>query len=336
MMNLLKKRETLFNILSLVLSIASMAIVFSLIGRVAKDDLSSAAIFLGIAFLCEAGYNFSLFVKYEDKKERIRLSIGAILFIVAAILGFISNDNIIGLFSVSSAIFLFSLAVNRFLSIKKTKEAKWNVTNFLLGILFLLLIPAIFYKFTEFTSTKNIILFIAFILLFKAFIKLIWPTFRFEKVKVLLNILNVTHTLDILICLLALMISFSFIFPMFEPNITNFWDGLWYCFAVITTIDFGDFYATTTVGRILTVILGLYGIVIVAILTSVIVNFYNEITDKNTEKKVNKLVKEYVENQENENKDIKEVKPNKEVKPIKEVKETKTTKEVKPRKKKTE
>ena len=60
-MNLLKKRETLFNILSLVLSIASMAIVFSLIGRVAKDDLSSASIFLGIAFLCEAGYNFSLF-----------------------------------------------------------------------------------------------------------------------------------------------------------------------------------------------------------------------------------------------------------------------------------
>lgn len=33
-------------------------------------------------------------------------------------------------------------------------------------------------------------------------------------------------------------------------------------------------------GRLLSVILGIYGIVVVAILTSVIVNFYNEVSDK--------------------------------------------------------
>ena len=37
----------------------------------------------------------------------------------------------------------------------------------------------------------------------------------------------------------------------------SFGDALWYSFAVVTTIGFGDVVATTLVGRIITVILGL-------------------------------------------------------------------------------
>lgn len=45
--------------------------------------------------------------------------------------------------------------------------------------------------------------------------------------------------------------------------------------------------AASRLGRLLTVVLGVYGIVVVAILTSVIVNFYNEISAKEkTEKTV--------------------------------------------------
>ena len=73
-----------------------------------------------------------------------------------------------------------------------------------------------------------------------------------------------------------MFIAFSFILPVVEDSIPTFWDAMWYCFAVVTTIGFGDFAATTVVGRILTVILGVYGLIVVAILTSIIVNFYNE------------------------------------------------------------
>ena len=78
------------------------------------------------------------------------------------------------------------------------------------------------------------------------------------------------------------MIVLSFILPRYETagNITTFWDAMWYCFTVVTTIGFGDFYATSLVGRTLTVILGIYGIVVVAIITSVVVNFYNEVSAK--------------------------------------------------------
>ena len=64
----------------------------------------------------------------------------------------------------------------------------------------------------------------------------------------------------------------------------KFGDALWYCFAAVTTIGFGDFSATTFVGRILTVILGIYGIVVTALITSIIVNLYVESTSEDKSK----------------------------------------------------
>ena len=45
---------------------------------------------------------------------------------------------------------------------------------------------------------------------------------------------------------------------------------------MVTTIGFGDLTPTTEIGRLLSVILGLYGIVVVALITSIIVNSYGE------------------------------------------------------------
>ena len=72
----------------------------------------------------------------------------------------------------------------------------------------------------------------------------------------------------------------------------QFPDALWYTFAVVTTIGFGDFTATTLVGRVLTVILGIYGIVVVAVITSIIVNFYNETAGKDDKKELKDIDKE--------------------------------------------
>lgn len=44
--------------------------------------------------------------------------------------------------------------------------------------------------------------------------------------------------------------------------------------SVVTTIGFGDIVVVTTIGRILSVVLGLYGLFIIAIITSIVVNYY--------------------------------------------------------------
>ena len=106
MKKFLENKKTFFIIISYALSIASMAIVFSLLGRIAKQDLSSAAIFLGIALLCEAGYNLFLFFKFADKKNRIRITVEAVMFTIASIMAFVSNSTNYICFLVSAFIFV--------------------------------------------------------------------------------------------------------------------------------------------------------------------------------------------------------------------------------------
>ena len=54
----------------------------------------------------------------------------------------------------------------------------------------------------------------------------------------------------------------SVVLPVIEPGIGDFGDALWYCFAIVTTIGFGDISAVSVPGRILSVILGFYGIIV--------------------------------------------------------------------------
>ena len=88
---------------------------------------------------------------------------------------------------------------------------------------------------------------------------------------------------------------------------TSYVDSLWYSFAVITTIGFGDVTVSTTLGRILSVILGISGIVVVALFTSIIVNFYNEMNKKRDEAEIRRVIKkidelERIEKEKEENK----------------------------------
>ena len=88
----------------------------------------------------------------------------------------------------------------------------------------------------------------------------------------------------ILIAGLLLIVAVSIMLPGIELGIERFADGLWYCFAIVTTIGFGDITATTGIGRLFSVLLGIYGIIVVSLITSIIVNSYNEVkTDGDSE-----------------------------------------------------
>ena len=74
-----------------------------------------------------------------------------------------------------------------------------------------------------------------------------------------------------------LILSSSWVLTFMEEGIASYKDALWYCFALVTTIGFGDITAVTDLGRTMSVVLGIYGIIVVALITSIIVNFYGEI-----------------------------------------------------------
>ena len=63
---------------------------------------------------------------------------------------------------------------------------------------------------------------------------------------------------------------------LIEPGIKSYGDSLWFCFASATSIGYGDIIATTLIGRIISVVLTVYSIVVIAIFTAVVVGFFND------------------------------------------------------------
>lgn len=102
-------------------------------------------------------------------------------------------------------------------------------------------------------------------------------SFSQMKMDVLQKIIRKTFAAEILFGLALLIVAFSYVFYTLEAGMPTYGDALWYCFSVVTTIGFGDITAVGPICRVLTVILGIYGIIVVALITSVIVNFYTEV-----------------------------------------------------------
>lgn len=90
------------------------------------------------------------------------------------------------------------------------------------------------------------------------------------------RILKWTGALKIYLGFLIFLCGAAAIVVVVEPGIDTFGDGLWYCFVASTTIGFGDLYAVTGIGRIATVLVAIYGILMTAMIPGVVVSYYME------------------------------------------------------------
>ena len=97
-----------------------------------------------------------------------------------------------------------------------------------------------------------------------------------RRIRLLWKILKITHADKLLFGFLIYFILTSIAIYLVEPNMQTVGDSLWYCFAASTTIGFGDIVAITLLGRILTVILCIYSILIIALIPGVVVSYFIE------------------------------------------------------------
>ena len=77
---------------------------------------------------------------------------------------------------------------------------------------------------------------------------------------------------------LLFFVAAAFVIWLFEPEITRIWDSLWYCYVTSTTIGFGDFVAVTIVGRIASIALSIYSIIVIALVPGIVVSYFLEYT----------------------------------------------------------
>lgn len=96
-----------------------------------------------------------------------------------------------------------------------------------------------------------------------------------KKLRILLTVLRKTHADKIIFGFVIFLLICALVIMLVEPNITNYADALWYCYAVFSTIGFGDVVVTTLISKILSVLVTVYSLFVVAVATGVVVSFYN-------------------------------------------------------------
>lgn len=105
-----------------------------------------------------------------------------------------------------------------------------------------------------------------------------------QRLQLLWHILKYTGADKFLLSFVIFVFLDALLIFLFDPSITSYGDALWYCYAVLSTAGFGDVVATTFLSRILSVLLTVYGVLVIAIITGVVVNFYTRLIDIKLEK----------------------------------------------------
>ncbi len=119
--------------------------------------------------------------------------------------------------------------------------------------------------------------------------------FMMKRFKRFVSVLKHTGAIHIFWSYVVVLCIAAVVLTLCEPNISRVTDGLWYCFIASTTVGFGDLVAVTLIGRILTVVVVLYGIVTAAMVPGVALTYYLEFV-KAKEKETTSLFLEKLEN----------------------------------------
>lgn len=258
------------SILSLAELLLSLNAIHQIANKIAVSDFNILAfLFFIIAILA---FYEAILCFNTSKKDFIRnlINMAAYLSCFALLLREVSLETI----GIVGMLFYSTLILDRIYSIIRKHQVITIIRDVVLILLCILF--GLGCGIAEDDTYQTALAMIPVILICQSLIRVITISFSQLDLKLLIKIIKKSYAPQILIGLLILIVSFSFILIKTEKTMTNIGDALWYCFAIITTIGFGDFTTVSTFGRILSVVLGAYGIIVISLITSIIVNFYGE------------------------------------------------------------
>lgn len=292
----------IFRIILTLASIAISILVLSfsalVIYNVAEGNTADAPIYLLWIFVFIGLLSVVVFLKERTKINAIKCVTLIVIDIILGIIALFADKNPF-IFSLIAGIYCVSIIVSRVFNILANRSIRSIILNGLVILLAVLIGTGMIISPTDGAEqVQQLVTMECVFIAVVSFMEAMSVALMELKIKVLLKIVVSTFSLEVLLGLLIMMVAFSFILAAVEPQevIGSFTDGLWYCFAIVTTIGFGDIVATTAIGRILTVILGIYGLIVVAVITSIIVNFYNETVGKQDQKELKEIQNEEKEN----------------------------------------
>ena len=290
-----KKKNSIFEwrffrvVLTLISTILSVAIIsFSTLAIINayNDNFGDSPKFLMTIFFLLGLMSIVFFIKDRTKINAIKCIFLIAINVVLGIISLFAKNNYY-LVSVTAGLYCASIVISRIFNIIQNHTVRNIVLNALIIVFVVALgIGLMTTEVNELEQVQVVVLIECLFIAIVSFLEAMAIALAQLKVKILFKIIVSTFSLEVLFGLLTMIVCFSIILTSIEPNIETFPDALWYCFAVVTTIGFGDIVAVTPAGRILSVMLGLYGLVVVAVITSIIVNFYNATAGKQDQKEL--------------------------------------------------
>ena len=101
---------------------------------------------------------------------------------------------------------------------------------------------------------------------------------RFKKLRLLRGVLRKTHTYKIIVAFFAVFFLIALIIWLNDPAVHTYRQSIYYCFMIASSVGNGDVIVSTTLARILTMFLSVYSLFAIAIVTGVVVSYYNAYT----------------------------------------------------------
>lgn len=260
---------------------STLVLAFSIlaINEIQANHLDAASRYLLFIFIV---LGLSRLVTFFIERTKLSFIRFLTLFIFNAVLGIIvmfAQQNPY-FYQLVGGLYCMTIIISRIFKLLQNHSKRSIILNSLIILAAILLSIGLFISKDNDTIASPVTV-TCTIIAISAFFEVISNATTHMRAKVLFKIIVRTYALEIILGLVTLMVGSSIILMIYEKDtIKSFWDGLYHCFATVTTIGFGDFPMVTPIGRAITVILGIYGIVVVAVITSIIVNFYNETTGK--------------------------------------------------------
>ncbi len=260
---------------------STLVLAFSIlaINEIQANHLDAASRYLLFIFIV---LGLSRLVTFFIERTKLSFIRFLTLFIFNAVLGIIvmfARQNPY-FYQLVGGLYCMTIIVSRIFKLLQNHSKRSIVINSLIILAAILLAIGLFISKDNDTIASPVTV-TCTVIAISAFFEVISNATTHMRARVLFKIIVRTYALEIILGLVTLMVGSSIILMIYEKDtIKSFWDGLYHCFATVTTIGFGDFPMVTPIGRAITVILGIYGIVVVAVITSIIVNFYNETTGK--------------------------------------------------------
>lgn len=268
--------------------------ILALIKLQQEDYVTSSAFLLGVFF----ALGLSRLVTFIHDRTKITFYRFLILLLFDIALGaliFFAKDHPY-FYSLVGGLYCVTIIISRLFKLAQKHDLRSVIFNAILIAFSIFLAIGLFMPVKE-DSKFTPVLIVCLLVSITAFVEVLSNSFSQLKLKILFKIVFKTFAFEIILGLLTLIVASSLILMYVEPVAEgslggSFGDSLWYAFAVVTTIGFGDYTAVTPLGRGITVLLGIYGIIVVAVITSIIVNFYNETAGKNDVKEFREISEE--------------------------------------------